>query len=213
VRRPRFIALQARHATGPLGRLIAWIMALETRRDNLRAIEALDVQSLDHVLDIGAGPGRALARLAALAPAGCVTGIDPSELMVEIASARNASLAHARRVRVVKADAADLPFPDGTFDKAMAVHVLYFWPSLGASLVEIARVLKPGGRLALVFRSASDGRAVAGFPADIYRFPTLQELKALLQRADMSIESIEDNDGTTKSRPVLVVARRSSMPL
>lgn len=64
MRRPRFIAAQARHAKGPTGRLIAWIMAHETRGDNLRTIEALDVLPTDNVLDIGTCHGRALTELA-----------------------------------------------------------------------------------------------------------------------------------------------------
>ncbi|NJM36345.1 MAG: methyltransferase domain-containing protein [Rhodomicrobium sp.] len=88
MRRPRFIAEQARHAKGALGRLIAFIMARETRAENIRAIEALAVTPRDHVLDIGSGPGRSIAELAARTPDGRVVGVDPSELMVEIAARR-----------------------------------------------------------------------------------------------------------------------------
>lgn len=209
MRRPRFIALQARHAKGPLGRLIASIMARETHHDNLRAIEALDVRPSDNVLDIGTGHGQALSKLAASAPSGVVTGIDPSELMVEIATTRNAPLVSAGRVQIMKADAADLPFPDETFEKAMAVHVLYFWTSLGVSLKEIVRVLKPGGRLVLVFRSAADQRAVASFPSDIYRFPLVEDVTAQLLAAGMTIDLIKTDDATTRSRPVFVLATRA----
>ena len=64
MRRPRFIAKQARHARGLLGRLIAFIMSRETWIENQRAIEALGIEESDHVLDIGCGPGRGLAALA-----------------------------------------------------------------------------------------------------------------------------------------------------
>lgn len=94
----------------------------------------------------------------------------------------------------------------------MAVHALYFWPSLGASFKEIARVLKPGGRLALVFRSASDERSVAAFPADVYRFPTTEEVEALLQMAGMTVESLQVDAKITKARPVLAMATRSALP-
>lgn len=183
-------------------------MSFETNNDNLRAIEALKVQSSDHVLDIGTGHGRALPKLAAQASAGSVTGVDPSDLMIRIAKGRDASLVRADRIRLVKADAANLPFADNTFDKAMAVHALYFWNNLGASVKEIARVLKPGGRLALVFRSASDPGAVAAFPADVYQFPALQEIEELLQAAGMVIDVVEIDESAAKPRPSLVVARR-----
>ncbi len=44
MKRPRFIAEQARHAKGPLGRFVAFVMARETFAGNMRAIDALDVQ-------------------------------------------------------------------------------------------------------------------------------------------------------------------------
>jgi len=208
MRRPRFIAIQARHAKGPLGRLIAWIMARETHHDNLRAIEALDLDPSDHVLDVGTGHGRALSALAIRTPGGVVTGIDPSELMVEIATTRNASLVRVRRVEVLKADVGNLPFPNKAFAKAMAVHALYFWPSLGGSLKEIARVLKPGGRLVLVFRSAADKRAVAAFPADIYRFPTQTEVVSALTAAKVDVDRIDSGEPSQRERPILITGTR-----
>lgn len=208
MRRPRFIAEQARNARGLLGRLIASIMARETWGVNLRAIEALEVQPGDHVLDIGCGHGRGLATLAALVPDGRVVGADPSALMAEIAVRRNRELVRAHRVGVVVAGAEALPFPDAAFDKAMCVHVVYFWTGLVAPLSEIARVLKPGGRLVLVLRTNADSAAVQAFPADVYNFPALAEIAAALKTAGFMVDlprevSIEQHDG-----PILIVAAR-----
>ena len=92
MRRPRFIAEQARNAQGPLGRLVAFIMARETRGVNQRVIEALGINRIDHVLDLGCGHEHSPMETAARAAAGHVVGVDPSELMVEIASQRNRML-------------------------------------------------------------------------------------------------------------------------
>jgi hypothetical protein len=61
MRRPRFIAEQARNAQGLLGR--PFIMARETRGVNQRVIEALGISHSDHVLDLGCGHGHSLAEL------------------------------------------------------------------------------------------------------------------------------------------------------
>jgi ubiquinone/menaquinone biosynthesis C-methylase UbiE len=208
MRRPRFIAAQARHAKGPLGRLVASIMARETWVENQRAIEALGITEGDRILDVGCGHGRSLATLAARAPKGRVTGVDPSALMVDIAVHRNRSLVKARRVDVTIAAVEALPFPDSSFDKALCVHVLYFWDSLDDSLREIARVLKPDGRLALVFRSAADERAVAAFPKDIYQFPTETEVVSALTAAGFDIGRIDFGDASQRGRPILITGTR-----
>jgi ubiquinone/menaquinone biosynthesis C-methylase UbiE len=204
MRRPRVIAEHARNAQGFLGRVIAFIMARETWSQNLRAMNALGIEQGDHVLDIGCGHGRSLTELAAQARRGRVVGVDPSELMVEIAAQRNRSLIEAARVDVVLSSVESLPFPDDVFDKAQCVHVLYFWKDIEASLREIARVLKPGGRLGLLFRTNADRKAIASFPSEIYRFPALADVSAALQRAGMGVDIAEDDS----NEPALVLATK-----
>lgn len=193
MRRPKFIAKHARNARGLLGRLIAFIMARETWSQNLRVIDALGIEQGDHVLDIGCGHGRSLTELAARAPRGHIVGVDPSELMVEIAADRNRRLIEAARVDVVLSTVESLPFSDDVFDKAQCVHVLYFWKDIETSLREIARVLKPGGRLGLVFRTNADVKAIASFPPEIYSFPALADVSAALERAGMDIHIAGDS--------------------
>jgi len=211
MRRPRFIAEQARNAHGPLGRLLAWVMARETWRENLAAIDALDVQPGDHVLDLGSGHGRGLAELARRAPRGRAVGADPSPLMCELAAARNRERVQAGQVEVVLANAERLPFADASFDKVLCVHVVYFWRDLGAALHEIARVTKPGGRLAIAARTAENQAAVAAFPTEVYRFPTSAELhEALLEAGFAPPERTAERDETRES--VLLVAGRAARP-
>jgi ubiquinone/menaquinone biosynthesis C-methylase UbiE len=206
MRRPVFIAEQARDAKGILGRFIAFLMAHETWAQNLRVIDALGVARGDHVLDIGCGPGRSLAKLASLAPEGRVVGADPSPLMTELAVKRNSALVHARRVKIVMASAASLPFADAAFDKALCVHVLYFWNDLDRAFAEIARVLKPGGRLALFFRTNADAKAMQAFPTEVYRFPSLNEVIASLEVAGLAVEH---GDEPATATPLLVAKKRA----
>jgi len=204
MRRPRFIAEQARNATGLLGRLIAFVMARETFAANMRAIDALGVQSHDHALDVGCGHGRSLTELAQRASSGHVAGADPSELMAEIAVQRNRELVTARRVGVAIARADALPYADAAFDKVLCVHVVYFWHGLDDGFREIARVLKPGGRLALVFRTNADEAAVQSFPAEVYRFRSFAAVIAALKEAGFTIDMVDEH-GT---EPMLAVATK-----
>jgi ubiquinone/menaquinone biosynthesis C-methylase UbiE len=206
MRRPQFISEHARNARGILGRLIASIMARETWNENMRAMEALRIGQTDQVIDIGCGHGRSLMEIAARAPQGRSVGVDPSKLMVEIAAKRNRTLIEAGRIDVVLSGVESLPFPDAIFDKALCVHVLYFWKDVGMSLREIVRVLKPGGHLALLFRTDADLKAVASFPAEIYSFPKLADVRTVLERAGMDVHVA--GDGTTE--PALLLARKRS---
>jgi ubiquinone/menaquinone biosynthesis C-methylase UbiE len=191
MRRPVFVAKQARSAHGLLGRLVAFVMARETWGENKRAIAALAVRPDDRILDIGCGPGRSIAALAELALNGRVVGVDPSELMVGVALRRNHALVMSGRAEIAIAGASSLPFGDATFDAALCVHVVYFWADLAAALKEIARVLKPEGSLALVFRT-NDEKAVSAFPSEVYRFPALAEVLAPLEAADLVAKRIDD---------------------
>ena len=204
MRRPRFIAEHARNARGLLGRVIAFIMARETWSQNLRAMDALGIDRSDLILDLGCGHGRSLAELATRASNGHVVGADPSELMVEIASQRNRPLIEAARVEVILATVGSLPFADDSFDKVLCVHVLYFWRDLDLSLREIARVLKPGGRLGLLFRTKADLAAVASFPSEIYRFPALVEVTTALEKAGLDVDAA----GDCTNEPLLLLAEK-----
>jgi ubiquinone/menaquinone biosynthesis C-methylase UbiE len=209
MRRPRFIAEKSRHARGFLGRLIAFIMARETWRDNLGAIAALDIQPGNRVLDVGTGHGRSLAELARQVGKGYVTGADPSALMIKKAGHRNHKLVRSGRVDLIQADASHLPFDHARFDRVLCVHVVYFWEDRDAALREIARVMKPGAKLALVFRTAANSAAVSAFPADVYRFPDFGEVCSELAAAGFSVDAGDTSSAETKAEPVMVVATKS----
>jgi len=145
--------------SGLLGRLAGRIMA-KSDADDRWIVELLDVQPDDRVLDVGCGPGVTVGLIAERATAGRVYGIDPSVVMLRQAARRNADAVRAGRVELHRGEVSVLPYPDGHFTKACAVHSLYFWPSVDAGLRELYRVLGLDGRLVLAVRMRSERAGV-----------------------------------------------------
>ncbi len=137
--------------SGLLGQLAGYLMA-RSEADDRWVVELLDVQPNDRVLEVGFGPGVAIALIAERATSGFVAGVDPSEVMVRQATRRDRAAVREGRVELRPGTVSDLPYPDGHFTKACAIHSLYFWPSLEDGLRELHRVLAPGGLLALAVR-------------------------------------------------------------
>lgn len=131
------------------------ILNLSNTRLVNAAVELLDPQAKDTILDIGFGGGHSLVALAAKAPGAKIVGVDYSREMVDAAARMIHDKRLDERVSVEWGDVAKLPFRAGTFHKVLTVNSLYYWPDLAASLREVARVMKRGGRLAAGFRSAA----------------------------------------------------------
>ena len=108
--------------------------------------DTLAVVEGEHVLDVGCGTGGAVRALAAMVGGvGRVVGLDVSRTMVEEARARAANF--AATVEFVLGDAHAMPFPDDMFDAAYALRVFEILGDPRRVLSEMARVLRPGGRL------------------------------------------------------------------
>lgn len=139
--------------TGLLGRVGGKIMAGRRQRQIAERIaELLDIRRGDKVLDIGFGPGVAIQCLIGrLSGEGLVVGIDPSDVMMEMARARNAEAIKSGTVALISGSVEHIPYDSEFFDKAYAMNSFQLWPDKGAGLVELRRVLKRGGRLALSF--------------------------------------------------------------
>lgn len=97
------------------------------------------------VLEVAIGTGRNLPFYPAEVT---VTGVDLSPAMLDIARTRAAEL--GREVKLREADAEDLPFADGSFDTVVCTLSLCTIPDHARAIAEMARVLRPGGRLLLL---------------------------------------------------------------
>ena len=103
-----------------------------------------------NVLDVGCGGGANVARLLKRCPKGTVTGIDYSPVSVKKSTEVNAAAIAAGRCRVLEGSAAALPFEEDTFDLVTAFETVYFWPDIEECFRGVRRILKEGGRFAIV---------------------------------------------------------------
>jgi len=176
----RRLSRQAARPRGVAGRLLARLWVSETAAVNDVAIELLDLAPGQRVLEIGFGPGRTLGRIAA-AGADAV-GVDVSDTMLAAASRRNAAVIAAGRVTLHRSDCTTLPAPDRSVDAVLGVHTVYFWPDPPATLAEVARILRPGGRIVLALRTA-DQPLPRRFDRAVYRVPTTDQAVDWLRAA------------------------------
>jgi demethylmenaquinone methyltransferase/2-methoxy-6-polyprenyl-1,4-benzoquinol methylase len=108
----------------------------------------LSLSPEDRVLDVAAGTGMVTERL--VRRSGCsVVALDQSEEMLTQARRRVAANALLReRVTIVQGEAEQLPFSDGEFDGLTFTYLLRYVDDPGATMRELARVVKPGGQIA-----------------------------------------------------------------
>jgi SAM-dependent methyltransferase len=140
------------HPRGPLGALAGLVMARResNRRRNAWTVEQLGIAPSDRVLELGYGPGLAVAHAVALTPRGHVVGVDRSAVMWRQAAQRNRHAVAEGRATLLVGGADDLlPAHEGGFDKAFGVNVAMFWPDPVATLRVVGRLLAPGGVVAL----------------------------------------------------------------
>lgn len=116
----------------------------------------VNIKSGDHVLDVGCGGGKTVSKLCEMVGNGKVYGIDYSDLCIKKAEKLNHKSVLCGKVKLQKAPVSALPFDSDKFDLVTAVETYYFWPDKLNDLREIWRVLKPGGKILLVFEMLKD---------------------------------------------------------
>ncbi|MCX5197331.1 methyltransferase domain-containing protein [Streptomyces sp. NBC_00249] len=157
----------------------------------------------DRVLDAGCGTGRALPALrAAVGPGGTVLGVDVTAPMLAAAQRAGRGSAGA----LLRADVARLPLRDGALDAVFAAGLIAHLPDPAANLRELARVVRPGGRLALfhpIGRAALAARHGRELTPDDMRAE--HNLRPLLSGSGWELTSYADED----TRFLVLAARRA----
>lgn len=178
---------------GKLGWLAGQLMAVKNAPMIRFAVETLNLQPEDRVLEIGFGHGRGIQMIAEQARKGFVAGIDISDVMVRQAAKHNRDWSDSDLIELSQASVANIPYEYARFNKVLAVNNYQFWPNAEHNLVEIQRVLAEDGLLVLCLRMADQKKAfqmAPGFTAEeiaeiagLVRWVGFREVQTIKRRA------------------------------
>jgi SAM-dependent methyltransferase len=201
--------------TAPRTQLDAWSAVAQAYQKRIvpglkPGVEALcrfaGIRKGDRVLDIGCGPGT--ASFAAHALGAEVTGVDGAKGMIAVAE----ELARSKRgITFLEGDLQDLPVPAASFDVVISSFGIVFAPEPERAIAEVARVLLPGGRMALLAwpRAGAVGRyydlldrhIASPAAADPHRWADLNQARTWLGNAFEAVASAEVELPFTASSP------------
>lgn len=170
-------------------------------------VERLDPSPTDHVVDLGAGLGPATMELAdRLGPDGAVTAVDPSRAMRLVSWTR--SIRHRSRIRIVAGSAERLPLPSSSVDAVISLNALHHLDDLPTAMVEVARVLRPGGRVLLVDEDLAHAEhSFHDFGSDDHRgFEAVDADRLVALLADAGLEDAGARREVLGGEPALVVS-------
>jgi ubiquinone/menaquinone biosynthesis C-methylase UbiE len=147
---PREVIRQEWRAAAPFWRKWSSQLAFQSRQATELVVQGAALSPGLHVLDLASGSGEpALSVSAAVGEQGRVIATDLLLEMLEIAQ-ENAAARDLANIEFRAADAEELPFPGGLFDRITCRFGIMFMPDIQKALGEMRRVLKPGGRASFV---------------------------------------------------------------
>lgn len=177
-----FAARQYRKPSGKLSGIFASYMNWDNYYLNKLAVKALEIQPNDHVLEVGFGGGFALNMIKKKIRGGFLAGVDYSQDMVNRGKRKFQKSITTGHMTLIEANVISMPFSDASFDKIYSIHTIYFWPDITTGLMEIIRVLKPGGRsvIGIMPKESMEKTPIKPYGFSMY---SEQELKNLLAQA------------------------------
>ncbi|HTA88067.1 MAG TPA: bifunctional demethylmenaquinone methyltransferase/2-methoxy-6-polyprenyl-1,4-benzoquinol methylase UbiE [Polyangiaceae bacterium] len=180
-----------------------------------KTVRALALEPGHRVLDLATGTADLAIQVARTEPGVTVVGLDPSSKMLEVGQAKVTRAELSARVTLVQGDAQALPFETGSVDSVCIAFGIRNVPDRGKALREMARVTRPGGRIAILELSEPRGGllgALARFhihsvvpyvgallsgvkeyqylQRSIAAFPPADEFAALMLKSDLNVLAV-----------------------
>ncbi len=209
------VGRQLRNPQGRMGQVVGHAMRLLNTKPNMLAIAGLSIQPSDYILELGFGPGQAIAYMARQATAGKIYGIDASPTMLAQALQRNRRAVATGQISLQLGEFSHFAMADDSIDKILAVNVVYFWQNAAAILAECHRVLRPGGKISIYATDASSMRRWKFAGSDTHVLYTVDDLCAALLEGgfadnDISIETVNLFTGI---KGLLAIGQKSIAPI
>jgi len=193
----KYISNQFKKPSGLIGRFLERGMSKRTTTDAKWTISFLDIQPTSKILEVGFGGGFAAELASQKVTQGFFAGIDHSEMMVQIASKRNANAIKAGRMELKQGGAEDVAYPDESFDIIYSLHSIYFWDNPVECLKGFRRVLSPGGSLAVTIQPKNRWRddQVSTPGMDFFFGDQIIEMFNMAGFKNVRMETFSDKEG------------------
>jgi ubiquinone/menaquinone biosynthesis C-methylase UbiE len=143
---------QFKNPSGFIGQIVGKILAIDNNQRSLWTVEKLQVKPTDSILEIGYGPGVTMKLVTDRLTSGFVAGVDHSKVMFRQASKRNQKHIASKKVKLETGTIADLTYPENSFDLIYGSNIHFFWKEPVAEFQKLFSLLKPSGRLVVVFQ-------------------------------------------------------------
>jgi SAM-dependent methyltransferase len=204
------VSKQLGRPSGVVGRMVGRALNRGNRSAILTAVDAVHASSGSTVADIGFGGGVGIGLLLdRVGPTGVVHGVEISHTMLAGARRRYAKQITNGTLRLHETAMDVLPLPDECLDAVISTNTIYFVDDLPAAMSELARVMRPGGRLAI---GVADPAAMARMPFTEQGFTIrpIDDVVECLRTAGFTLTEDRRGGETSEAFHVLVCVRASA---